>query len=200
MKRTHKLFVSIAAFAALGLGTAYAQPFGPFGGPESCPHAQGMGMGMMGGMGKQGKMGPGAQGKGQVDFAASAAARLDKLKADLKITPEQEKAWQGFADQSKKQIEQMQAMRTQFQPPAANATPATLPSTPERMEKAIEFMKQRLTHMEEMNASMKNLYATLTPDQKTIIEKHFSQRPGQGNQGRGRMMRRAPQAAAQATQ
>lgn len=195
MKRAHKLLVSVAAFTALGLSSAQAQPFGPMGNPEFCPHIPGMGMGMM----RAGK-GPGAQGKGQINFAANAAARLDKLKTDLKITPEQDKAWQAFADQSKQQVEQMQALRDSFKPPAADA-PAL--STPERMDKGIEFMKQRLTHMEAMNAALKNLYAVLTPEQKSVVEKHFSQRPvaqgrGQGRgQGQGRMMRRAPVTPAQ---
>lgn len=196
MKRVHKLFISIAALTSLGLGGAYAQPAGPtgpFGGPEFCPH--GPGMGMMGGRGGQAAQ---AKGKSKMDFAANAAARLEQLKTELKLTPAQEKAWQAFADQSKQQMGQMQTMRDQFQPPAANAPQ---PPMPERMDKAIEFMKQRLTHMEAMNASMKELYATLTPEQKTVVEKHFAQRPAQGQgQGRGRMMRRAPAATPAAPQ
>lgn len=187
MKHVSKLFISLAALTTLGLGAAHAQgPAGPFGGPEFCPHAPGMGM--MGGRG-----GPAAQGKGKMDFAALAAARLDKLKAELKITPAQEKAWQAFADQSKQQMGQMQTLRDQFQPPAADAPQ---PTAPERMEKSIEFMKQRLSHMEAMNVAMKELYASLTPEQKTAVEKHFAQRPAKE---RGRMMRRAqPPAAAPA--
>lgn len=181
MKRVHKILVSITAFAALGLSAgAYAEPSGMPGGPEACPHEYGV----MGGRG-----GPG---KGQTDFAAAAATRLDKLKGELKITADQEKAWQAFAGKAKQQVESMQAMRDKMQPPAAGV-PAL--SAPERMDKGIEFMKQRLANMEAMNASLKDLYAVLTPEQKALADKHFSHHPAQRGQ---RMMRRGPAAGAPA--
>lgn len=186
MKRMQKIIVSIAAFSALGLmaETTLAQPggwgMGMMGGPENCPYEQGS-RGMMRGK-MQGRM-------AATDFSAAAAARLDKFKTDLKITPAQDAAWQAFAGKAKQQVESMQAMHQQ-QPPAGN----TAVSAPERMDKGIEFMKQQLANMETMNAALKDLYAVLTPEQKAIADQHFNQHSGPQNRQK-RMMRNAPVAA-----
>ena len=183
MKRVHKVLVSIAAFAALGLSindAAFAEPFG-MGGPEACPHEQGM-------MGHGGPGGPGAKdGKGQADFAAIAAKRLDKFRSELKITASQENAWQAFAGKAKQQVEGMQAMHDKMHPASAKTADAANVSAPERMDKGIEFMKQRLASMEAMNAALKDLYAVLTQEQKAIADKHFTHQQEQRGK---RMMRR----------
>ncbi len=193
MKRVQKILLGISAFTALGLsaGSTWAEADG-FGmmGPEACAHERGM---MGGRRGIDGPRGPNA--KSQADFAAAAAARLDKLKGELKITAEQETAWQAFAGKAKQQVENMQSMRGKLQPPAASATASATPATlsaPERMDKGIEFMKQRLSNMEAMNASLKDLYAALTPEQRVIADKHFTHHPEQRER---RMMRRATPAA-----
>jgi len=188
MKRMQKIIVGIAAFSALGLmaETTLAQPggWGMMGGPGNCPSEHGMMRGKM-----QGKT-------GAPDFAAAASARLDKFKAELKITAAQDAAWQAFVGKAKQQIENMQTMcpQAQAQPPASKA--ATL-SAPERMDKGIEFMKQRLASMETMNAALKDLYAVLTPEQKAIADQHFERHHGpQG--GQKRMMRNNPAPAGNA--
>ena len=182
MKRMQKIILGIAALTAMGLTTesALAEPggWGMMGGPENCPQERGMMRGKM-----QGRA-------GATDFSAAASARLDKLKTDLKITTAQDAAWQAFAGKAKQQIENMQTMHKQSPPPASSA-PAL--SAPERMDKGIEFMKQRLASMETMNAALKDLYAVLTPEQKTIADQHFGHPPGQQNrQNQRRMMRRDP--------
>lgn len=171
MKRVQKILISIAAFSALGLSanfSAHAEPYGMMG-PEACPYDKEMMRGP-GGKGAKGAMSR----KGQADFAATATTRLDKLKTELKITADQENAWQTFAGKAKQQVESMQTMRDKMPPPAASG-PAL--SAPERMDKGIEFMKQRLTSMEAMNASLKDLYAVLTPEQKAVADKHFMHHP-----------------------
>lgn len=168
MKRVQKVLIGIAAFTALGLSanhSAYAEPYGMMG-PEACPYDNDM----MRGPGGKGAMSR----KGQADFAATATSRLDKLKTELKITADQESAWQNFAGKARQQVESMQAMRDKMPPPAARG-PAL--SAPERMDRGIEFMKQRLASMEAMNASLKDLYAVLTPEQKAIADKHFMHHP-----------------------
>lgn len=186
MKRLQKIVLSIAALTTIGLSAEIvrAEPggWGMMGaGPEGCPQEKGM---------MRGKMSGNA---GNSDFAAAATARLDKLKTTLKINAAQEAAWQTFAGKAKQQVENMQAMHKQSQPPAS--PPAAL-SAPERMDKGIEFMKQRLTNMEAMNTALKDLYAILTPEQKVIADQHFSHHP---DQRQGRMMRRGPANAAPAT-
>jgi hypothetical protein len=147
---------TLSAFAALSLSSAQAQPFGMMG--------DAYGPGMMG-QGTQ-RAQPGKP----VDMVAVATARLDNLKAQLKITAQQETAWQAFSEKAKQQAGNMQAMRDKMQPPAA-ATP--LPA-PERLEKATEFMKQRLAGMETMSQAVKDLYAVLSAEQKTVLDQHFA--------------------------
>jgi Spy/CpxP family protein refolding chaperone len=94
---------------------------------------------------------------------------LDKLKADLKIQPSQEGAWQAYAQKVKEKGEKMKALHQQAH---ANAN-LTLP---ERLDQQISFMKQREANMEEMAVTLKALYATLTPEQRVVMDKHFSHR------------------------
>lgn len=46
-------------------------------------------------------------------------------------------------------------------------------STPERLSQRAEFAKQRAASMEAMTAALKDLYAALTPEQKTIADQYF---------------------------
>lgn len=180
MKVGHKVIIGIAALATLGLGSAQAHPFG-MGFPDACAHGYDM-------KGKHAR--PGKQ--ANVDRAAMATARLDKLKAELKITADQETAWQAFAGKAKQQAEHMQALRDKMQPPASTAKPL---SAPEHMDKAIEFMKQRLAGMEAMSQSAKELYAVLTPEQKAVADQHFMQPIKQKSRDKMRQRMNPPPAA-----
>lgn len=183
MKVGRKFIISTATLAMLGLGSAQAEPYGMMGFPDACAYGYGM-------KGKHAR--PDKQGK--VDRVAMATARLDRLKTDLKITPDQEAAWQAFANKAKQQAENMQALRDKMQPQTATAKP--LPA-PEHMDKAIEFMKQRLASMEAINQAAKNLYAVLTTEQKTIADQQFMQPAGPKSRDRmWRQQRTSPPPAA----
>lgn len=114
MKRTYKFAIGIITGLGLGLAAvASANPgFGPgsgFGPGCMQGHACGpeMGPGFGPGMG----MGPGmSMGRGHGNPTALAEGHLAWLKAELKITPAQEPAWNTFADQRRQQAEAMQGL------------------------------------------------------------------------------------------
>ncbi len=101
---------------------------------------------------------------------AAVEGHLAALKVELKITPAQENAWQAFAAKTRQRTDAMIARHEQRkpEPQAANLT------APERMAQHTERMKQRIAGMEARTAAVKDLYAVLTPEQKTIADKQFS--------------------------
>ena len=147
MKRSTKIIAALAAVGILGAGAAaVAQPGG-------CDGRMGM---------HRASFEPGKR----------VEQHLDRLKADLKLTPTQEPLWQAFADQAKAEAGKgMQAMRD-------NAQDLTL-SAPDRMARTTQLMKQRLAAMESINASFTRLYDALTPDQKRVADIHAA-RVGHG--------------------
>ncbi len=156
------------AFSGAGPGTAGAGasgggPMGPGmmghgGGPRG-----GYGPGMMGG----GGFGPGAAagGRAAVNMEERMDARQSFLKNELKITADQQAAWDAYATQAKTQVATMQAFHAQ--------PPSTAQTATERIEQRAERAKLRAEQMKAMSAAVKDLYAALTPEQKTIADQHF---------------------------
>ena len=99
-----------------------------------------------------------------VDVAAMADARLSDLKTQLKITTDQEAAWQAYATQAKAQAASMQALRTQMLQDTGTA--------PERMGQRTAAMQQRAAGMATMTNAFGALYAVLTPEQKAIADQY----------------------------
>jgi len=159
MKRTTKIALGVGAALSLGLAAAMvnAQGYGP-----------GMGYGpgpgyMMGGMGPGGMMGYGYH---HGNPAAAMDGRLAEMKAELKITAAQETVWQAYAAQAKAQAESMQAWRAAMQAGAQG-------TAPERLAQHDAMMKQRVAQHEAMTAAFKDLYATLSPEQRAIADQSF---------------------------
>src|SRR3990172_7926872 len=148
MKNTRKILVGAIAAAALAASGAlvYAQPAGPGAGWQGCPGAAGgpgagrgaMGYGRGAGHGGPGMMqfgagagrgGPGMMGQGPgsgrggmwSNPAAAAEGHLAALKVELKITPDQDTAWQAFTTKARQQADTMIARRAQM----TSAAPAT---------------------------------------------------------------------------
>ena len=166
MKRASKLAIGIGTALTLGLSAAIV---------NAHPHGHGPGWGMeQGGMG----YGPGMSWHGFGNPGAMADARLAYLKSELKITSGQETAWKAFADQAKQQAEAMQTLRTTMQ----GSTAAT---APERLELRNQIMKKRQEQMDKSTAAFKDLYAALTPEQKTLADQRFGGGPGSGPGHRG---------------
>lgn len=103
----------------------------------------------------------------QAKRAERQAARAAKLRADLKLTAQQEPAFAAFLAAGKAAGE-----RAGF---------AALPA-PQRMERMIERQKQRTARMEARLAALNNFYAVLTPEQKKV----FDSQPMHGGFGKGR--------------
>src|SRR3972149_6536828 len=138
----------------------------------------GMGAGMMGGYGPGHGMGPQAMFNA---YPGNAEDGLAALKAELGITVKQDPAWQAFTKNAAQQNENRQAWFARMHE-ARRAG-----SAPELLAQQTGIMKQRLAEMEANAAALKDLYATLTPEQKAIADQRFGGfRPAYGaGYGRG---------------
>jgi hypothetical protein len=180
MQSTYRTLARLAAAVSIALAApAFAHPggmgagsgndvgtesgcgYGPGAGGMGMHGAMGMGMGMHGAMG----MGPMNGRGGYGNPAAATEGRLAYLKTELKITSNQEAAWNAFATGARKQAEGMQALREKMQENKGTA--------PERLALHAEAMKQRAATMDGVAAGLKDLYAALTTEQKTILDQHF---------------------------
>jgi len=194
MKNTRKLLVGVMAAASVAAASALvyaAPPAGPGSGGGGMGMMGGAGMGMMGdGMGMMGGAGMGmmgdgmgmmgggmgmmGDGMGMMGAGPGAATggpvayfedRLAALKSNLKITANQESAWDAYAKQVKAQAEAMEAMHTQ--------APVTAQTMPERLEQRAEFAKLRAEQVKALSVAVKDLYAVLTPEQKALADRSF---------------------------
>ena len=114
-----------------------------------------------------GMMGGGPQALQGADFAAAFDARLAASKAELKITAEQEAAWQAYATQLKTQAEAMRAFMATMHTAAPGTTAA------ERIEQHSAMMKQGATMLEQHSKALKDLYAVLSPEQRAIADQRL---------------------------
>lgn len=150
MKQTTKRFLGIAAASALIIGaTTGAFARGGFGPGWGGQH------GMMGGpRGPHGGFGgPGWRMSGNP--VINAEQQLTELETTLGITPEQQDAWNAYADAVKAKAGLMVAHR-QAMFGGAILTP----------EQRFMFHRQGFEQMQQLNAAAQDLYATLTPEQR----------------------------------
>jgi len=113
-----------------------------------------------------GASGGASYGRGHGDPVASADQRLTRLKSDLKITAAQEPAWNAYAAQIKQHAGEMKALHDA----RSGSAPAT---APERIERQAQFAKQQQEHLERLAVLTKDLYGTLTPEQKTLADQRL---------------------------
>lgn len=151
MRQTRKFATAALAVLATGVTTA-ALAYGP---------GWGNGPGAMGG----GCFGQGRAAMMQGDPTVRIENRLAFLKSELKITPEQEQAWQAFAETVKAQSAEMPRM-------GRNMT--TSGTAPEQIDQRITFMQQRLERMQAVSRAMQDLYGVLTPEQQTAADRLMS--------------------------
>ncbi len=101
------------------------------------------------------------------DPVARVDQRLARLKEELKIAGNQESAWTAYAEKTRRNVKEMRdQMQAAMREPAATA--------PERFDRHIELMRKRLVNFENMDQALKELYAALTPEQRVILDRHFS--------------------------
>ena len=172
-----------------GYGPGYGQGYGSgHGMGQGMDHGPMMGHGHMGygpGAMGQGPMGHGPMGRGMgpqgiANPSAMADARNAYFKSELNITPAQESAWKTYAEQRKQQVVAMQALR-------ASAQGSAQATAPERLELRNQMMKKRQEQMEKGTAAFKELYAVLSPEQKTLADQRVALRMmGGGGMGYNR--------------
>jgi len=190
MRNNRKILVGLVAAAALAAaGTSvYADPqgYGPGYGPGACAQG-GPGAGYGPGAGRggfgPGMMGGRGAGRGGYGMWSNPAAAIEgylaSLKVELKIAPDQDRAWQSFSATARKQAESMSARREQMFSQAS----ADKQTAPERLAQRTEFAKQGVASMEAMTAAVKDLYAVLTPEQKVLADQQLARGPMGGPGG-----------------
>lgn len=89
---------------------------------------------------------------------------MQKLKADLKLSPDQEPAWTAMAS----------VMKPPARPPRPDRAEIEKLSMPERLDKLKQVMAQRhearMSELDKRATAVKNLYAVLTPEQKKTFD------------------------------
>ena len=104
-----------------------------------------------------------AQGDKQGKHRADRMAKMDKLKAELKLAPEQEAAWSAFVE------------RTAHEPRMAGKNGAQREdwsklTTPERLDKMQARHAERGEQMAQRIDATKGFYAALTPEQQKTFD------------------------------
>ena len=94
--------------------------------------------------------------------------RLSLFQEDLKLKPEQNDAWQSFANKTRAYAgdlarERAKAMRTA----TGAATPA---GALQHIAEAVDAAQNRVTALQDVESSAKVLYQTLTPEQKVLAD------------------------------
>ena len=151
----------VAASVALAAGGAGAGPGCDTGnaGPGFSKYESGMMMGHGHGP-RHGRGGPRG---GDFSPEERAAQHLDRLKTSLKLHADQEKQWNVLASTVETQAKRMGELRKER---------AEAPKTaPERLEMASKITQERARHLDEMSKAMKGLYDTLTPEQRTVLDR-----------------------------
>jgi LTXXQ motif family protein len=135
-----------------------------------------MGFGSMGpGMMGYGGMGPWMMGRGESGPATCSAmaghieGRLAYIKAELKITADQEPLWNSYAAVARDNANSMLAHCTTMMSPRG----ASSLSLPNRLDQHEQLMAARLDAMRATNKALKPLYATLSDSQKKTADQLF---------------------------
>lgn len=108
------------------------------------------------------------------------AERMELLEYRLKLTPEQKGTWEAFKAAQQAHWESMRGGPWRQGAKADNAV--------EFFNNRVQFMEQHLTAMRTLAKAAGDLYATLSPAQKTVMDDFFTKRggPGWGHEhGRG---------------
>jgi len=93
--------------------------------------------------------------------------RQATLKTNLKLTAEQEPAWQAF----------VQAMKPPARPARPNPSELDAMTTPQRLEKMKAMKAERDAHMNQRIQAIQTFYSVLTPDQQKVFDTQRPMRP-----------------------
>jgi hypothetical protein len=180
MKTLRKNLLAVAVIAGLGLSAVTLAS--PWGGPGSmmmgggdCPMMGGAMVG--GGYGPMMGGGRGHPGQRHAMMQQYHAERMELLAARLKLKPEQEAAWKGFLAAQDAHHQAKFKARQEMRDKDETAL--------EHFQERAQFMEQNLTNMKALTKAASDLYATLDPTQKQVMDKFFTERPAWRGQGRG---------------
>ena len=183
MKSTLKL--SLIAGMLVATSVAYS---GQRGGQwnDNCEPMMGSGSSMQG----YGMQGNSMRNMDPARMQAMMEQRDAVLKAQLKLTPAQEAAWNTF-------VEARQPAAMQNLPQRPDPVEMAKLTTPERLDKMKQMRTERMSTMyaamDKYDAATRAFYAELTPDQQKVFD--VAAAPGQGRNNGGRnAMRNAPAA------
>jgi hypothetical protein len=172
---------SLRIFGAVALVIATAMS--GTAGAEDQTSQQGSGVGnMMGAMVHRGMMGPGGMGPGMMDWSQSGQAmcsamashidgHLAFIKAELKITQDQESLWSGYAAAARDNANAMIAHCTTMM--SQRGSGSSKVSLPDRLDQHEQFMAAQLDALRSMNKALKPLYAALSDNQKQAADQLF---------------------------
>lgn len=107
------------------------------------------------------------QGQMKGDPVKRAQEHLSELKGKLKLTSEQQPAWQAFSEQVSAQAQSMASKQNNMKSAKSDSSMAA----PERMAMKAEMMKERAQAMAAMADAVKKFYGALTPEQKSTFDK-----------------------------
>lgn len=96
----------------------------------------------------------------QERMKAHMAKRAAELKADLKLTPEQESGWNAY----------LAAMKPSAPPALPKRDDIAKLSTPERLDKMREMRQQREAEFDKRDAATRSFYAGLSAEQKKTFD------------------------------
>lgn len=111
----------------------------------------------------------------QAAWSERAAARKQKLRETLKLTPSQEAAFASYLAARQPQARGQRPSRADWK-----AMPA-----PARMEARLAMVKARSAAMESQLAALKSFYAVLTPEQQKLFDENSPRRGWGMGHGRG---------------
>jgi hypothetical protein len=103
------------------------------------------------------------------DIGAPVQIQLDKLEDDLKLAPEQQGAWNAYADKILKFADDM--TRAQFM--ARTGSVSQDATAAQQLDQLTDRARNRMTAMEDIAQFGKALYAVLTTDQRKIADRRL---------------------------
>ena len=99
----------------------------------------------------------------QEDAVSLAEYRLELLRTDLKLTPDQAPLWKTYADKVSALAADMSRERGRMQ--------ATLQMKAlQRIDQSVDVARNRLTALEDIASAAKALYSRLTPEQQSLAD------------------------------
>jgi hypothetical protein len=105
--------------------------------------------------------------------------RITTLKAALKITPDQEKKWEGVAQAMRENASRMEKLVAEKRKMSPDKTTAV-----DDLKTYQEFTEARLDGLKHLTSAFKSLYDSMTPEQKKNADLVFERyKPEPGKQG-----------------